>query len=66
MGVTSVVVSLCVWLHFSPDSDGKEFCRVHIRRAEEFEFDLSHGTVGPKACRTQFSCCLCILPRCQP
>ncbi len=34
MGVISFVVSLYVWQHMSLDSDGKEFSRVHIRRAE--------------------------------
>ncbi len=34
MGVISFVVSLYVWQHMSLDSDGKEFSRVRIRRAE--------------------------------
>ena len=47
MGVISFVVSLCVRQHFSLDSDGKEFSRVHIRRAEvNHEKEENQGSVS--------------------
>ena len=47
MGVISFLVSLYVWQHFSLDSDGKEFPRVHIRRADvNHEKEENQGSVS--------------------
>ena len=47
MGVNSFVVSLYVWQHMSLDSDGKEFSRVRIRRAEvNHEKEENQGSVS--------------------
>ncbi len=47
MGVISFVVSRYVWQHFSLDSDGKEFSRVRIRRAEvNHEKEENQGSVS--------------------
>ncbi len=47
MVVISFVVSLYVWQHMSLDSDGKEFSRVRIRRAEvNHEKEENQGSVS--------------------
>ena len=47
MGVISFVVSPYVWQHFSLDSNGLEFSRVHIRRAEvNHEKEENQGSVS--------------------
>ncbi len=47
MGLISFVVSLYVWQHMSLDSDGKDFSRVRIRRAEvNHEKEENQGSVS--------------------
>ena len=47
MGVINFVVSLYVWQYMSLDSDGKEFSRVRIRRAEvNHEKEENQGSVS--------------------